>query len=219
MLNVGASIGQGMGSHLRVVHETNYNNEREHTMTESLTGGVGSDADPTPEIEAPWTSTVEDPTDWAGRGWVGVTPVLAEHAVAELLWADDPDTVWLGGNNPGFDVQNINGRVDAKKAWLEGPDEDRLAFGAPQGGFNHDKVDFIAPVLLGTFKIGFDVLPNNGGRMTATYGPVQIWRIPVDVVNSLIHWRGRGASWVSLDSVSEYKVSPPPTRPCAKPGA
>ena len=88
--------------------------------------------------------------DWPEVGWVGVFPVLVEHVVAEYWWQIDQEgTRWVGGNNPGRDITGAPGTVEAKTAWLDSQ-ETRLCFAAPVGGFNPDRVDFVAPVICTT---------------------------------------------------------------------
>lgn len=145
-------------------------------------------------------------SDWPHEpGWQHILPVLVEHAVAEHHWGEDHGTEWLGGNHQGFDVWNRCGRTDAKKAWF-GADPERVYFAAPDGGFDLNHVDFVAPVVLDEPRIRYEALQQEGGRITATYASAQLWVIPVSVVNEVLRRHAKGRSSVPLNAIAGYQV-------------
>lgn len=60
---------------------------------------------------------VKDNTEWEGRR--EPLAAMAEAAVAAVLWADDPHTLWNGGHNQAVDVTGNGVTVDAKVAFIE----------------------------------------------------------------------------------------------------
>lgn len=146
--------------------------------------------------------------DWQQRGSVAIGPLLVEHCVAEHHWNEDPaGTAWIGGNNPGWDIENHRGRTDAKTAWFgTGRWESYLQFAAPLGGFAPANVDYIAAAVLTGVRVGFDVVGATGGSVIATYDSFELWIIPVAVVNDLLVYNSRGRSSVPLDAIAAYKV-------------
>lgn len=144
--------------------------------------------------------------DWDTRGWTSIEPVLAEHFVAEHHWREKPEsTLWFGGRNAGFDVSNALRRTDAKKAWFNVGDDEYLYFAAPKNGFNPDKVDAIAPVVLSGVSIGYEVCPSGGGKVIGRYESARMWLIPVTELNSMLQYQAKGRSRVPLALLFPYE--------------
>jgi hypothetical protein len=145
-------------------------------------------------------------TDWGNCGWQDLLPVLAEHATAERLWRPDPETVWRGGRNPGWDVRSGLGRVNARRAWQH---RSRICFAAPRAGFDPAAVDLVAAVLLGEdddYEIGYSTGANGDGRLTARYRCPRILLLPVARLNPLLAYEARGRSSISLADAERIEI-------------
>jgi hypothetical protein len=123
--------------------------------------------------------TPSDPRDWPGPGVIGVYPVLVEHA--EHHQNEGPNTTWFGGNHVGFDIKNTV-RLDAKTAWFNSDDRERLYFPAPEGGFDPFAVDYIAPRRLRTSEHRLPC-PSWWRDQVADYQAARMWVISVAVVD------------------------------------
>ena len=173
---------------------------------------VGDDNQNNPE-EDPVEALVaadaaEEPTgDWKGQGRTSIYPVLTEHAAAEYLWRRDGDPTWFGGHNKGFDIESKGLRYEVKTAWFNTAHPGRLYFPAPLGGFDSDCCDVVVPVMLEGTSVSYETR-DGGGQVTGRYETAMMWFIDVAVINELLHYEAKARSWIDVEQVTAYRVSP-----------
>lgn len=149
--------------------------------------------------------------DWSDCGLATVRAVLAEAITAEFAHSQDPNAIWHGGQQRGYDVTSKDGKRDAKSVRI---DEDGYIVLARRNAepFDPEKVDRLMLLHLSA-STGYRVdLTSGTAELAASATILDAWDVPVAALNQVLpEHRDDDPNWrnVLLDpaDLAEYKVS------------